>query len=238
MLIDDALKTIQDSRVFSRKQLFAMVSAVRPEITVHSFNWLLGDAKTRHILYQVGRDAYSKRPDTKADYNPMYSLQSEKLLSKMAGEYPELGYVVFETYLLNEFVNHMIAQNIIVIQIEKGLSQFTFEYLNSQFPGKVLFKPKADDIMRYRTSDSIIIEDLISESPVKKETPHVITVEKFLVDCVCDRIITELLAGSEISNIYDGALSQYKVDLNKVRRYASRRSAWPKVQDILKECER
>ena len=233
--MNEVFKTVQDSRIFSRRQLFALFSAAKPDLTVHSFNWLIGEAKEKHILYQVGRDAYSKNPDTRKEYVPKYSLQTENLLSKMAGEYPELGYTVFETFLLNEFVNHMIAQNTVVVQIEKGLGQFIFEYLNAQFPAKVLFKPKADDIMRYRTPDCIIIEDLTSESPINKESPHIMTTEKLLVDCACDKAITELLASSEISNIYDNVISHYKVDLNKVRRYANRRSAWLQVEELLGE---
>ncbi len=232
-MMNEVLRTVQDSRVLSRRQLFEMLSAVRPGLSDHSFNWLIGDAKEKHLIYQVGRDAYSKNPDTRKEYVPKYSPQAESLLLKMAEEYPELGYTVFETFLLNEFVNHMIANNTVVLQIEKGLSQFTFDYLNGQFPGKVLFKPKADDIMRYRTPGCIIIEDLISESPTNRESPHVMTTEKLLVDCVCDKVITELLASSEISNIYDNVLSHYKVDLNRVRRYANRRSARSQVEGLL-----
>ena len=41
-----------------------------------------------------------------------------------------VSFVVFESVLLNEFLNHQIAQNTIYIQVERDLSSYIFNVLN------------------------------------------------------------------------------------------------------------
>ena len=151
----------------------------------------------------------------------------------MEERFPELEYTLFETLLLNEFVNHLYAQNILVLQVEKDLCPFTFDFLNELFPGKVLYNPSSDDLGRYQSDNCIILENRISEAPFDKEHPHFITMEKLLVDTVSDKAIKELIPTSEVSNIYENAKLIYKSDLTKIKRYAKRRNAWTKVEALL-----
>ena len=227
------LSAVPESQVFTRQALYNLFKENNKDLSYNSVGWIIDEGLKSNLLFKVGSDSYSRKKETRNTYSPRYSEFSKELLSKMEERFPELEYTLFETLLLNEFVNHLYAQNILVLQVEKDLCPFTFDFLNELFPGKVLYNPSSDDIGRYQSDNCIILENRISEAPFEKEHPHFITMEKLLVDTVSDKAIKELIPTSEVSNIYENAKLIYKSDLTKIKRYAKRRNAWTKVEALL-----
>ncbi|MGX8688088.1 MAG: DUF6577 family protein, partial [bacterium] len=80
------------------------------------------------------------QPAIKPTYRPLYSDKARSLLENMSERFPEIGFVIFESVLLNEFLNHQIAQNTIYIQVEKDFSSYIFDILQEEYPGRVLYK--------------------------------------------------------------------------------------------------
>ena len=227
------LSAVPESQVFTRQALYNLFKENNKDLSYNSVGWIIDEGLKSNLLFKVGSDSYSRKKETRNTYSPRYSEFSKELLSKMEERFPELEYTLFETLLLNEFVNHLYAQNILVLQVEKDLCPFTFDFLNELFPGKVLYNPSSDDLGRYQSDNCIILENRISEAPFDKEHPHFITMEKLLVDIVSDKAIKELIPTSEVSNIYENAKLIYKSDLTKIKRYAKRRNAWTKVEALL-----
>ncbi len=227
------LSAVPESQVFTRQALYKLFKENNKDLSYNSVGWIIDEGLKSNLLFKVGSDSYSRKKETRNTYSPRYSEFSKELLSKMEERFPELEYTLFETLLLNEFVNHLYAHNILVLQVEKDLCPFTFDFLNELFPGKVLFNPSSDDLGRYKSDNCIILENRISEAPFDKEHPHFITMEKLLVDTVSDKAIKELIPTSEVSNIYENAKLIYKSDLTKIKRYAKRRNAWTKVEALL-----
>ena len=227
------LSAVPESQVFTRQALYNLFKENNKDLSYNSVGWIIDEGLKSNLLFKVGSDSYSRKKETRNTYSPRYSEFSKELLSKMEERFPELEYTLFETLLLNEFVNHLYAQNILVLQVEKDLCPFTFDFLNELFPGKVLYNPSSDDLGRYQSDNCIILENRISEAPFDKEHPHFITLEKLLVDTVSDKAIKELIPTSEVSNIYENAKLIYKSDLTKIKRYAKRRNAWTKVEALL-----
>lgn len=227
------LSAVPESQVFTRQALYNLFKENNKDLSYNSVGWIIDEGLKSNLLFKVGSDSYSRKKETRNTYSPRYSDFSKELLSKMEERFPELEYTLFETLLLNEFVNHLYAQNILVLQVEKDLCPFTFDFLNELFPGKVLYNPSSDDLGRYQSDNCIILENRISEAPFDKEHPHFITMEKLLVDTVSDKAIKELIPTSEVSNIYENAKLIYKSDLTKIKRYAKRRNAWTKVEPLL-----
>lgn len=220
---------------FSRKELFNYFIQEKPELTQNSFKWLLADLIKNKCLYKISSDSYSTVPCSKDLYKPLYSDETTNLLLCLTEFYPEVKFVVFESFLLNEFVNHQISQNTIVVMVEKDLYEFVFDHLNSEYPGRVLLSPDKKTLNRYWTSNCIIVERMISESPLYNEDPHKITIEKLLVDIVADKIVPELFTHSEYELIFEEAFARYNIDLNKIKRYAKRRNAWEKISTYIEE---
>ena len=227
------LSAVPESQVFTRQALYNLFKENNKDLSYNSVGWIIDEGLKSNLLFKVGSDSYSRKKETRNTYSPRYSEFSKELLSKMEERFPELEYTLFETLLLNEFVNHLYAHNILVLQVEKDLCPFTFDFLNELFPGKVLYNPSSDDLGRYQSDNCIILENRISEAPFDKEHPHFITMEKLLVDTVSDKAFKELIPTSEVSNIYEDAKLIYKSDLTKIKRYAKRRNAWTKVEALL-----
>lgn len=227
------LSAVPESQVFTRQALYNLFKENNKDLSYNSVGWIIDEGLKSNLLFKVGSDAYSRKKETRNTYSPRYSEFSKELLSKMEERFPELEYTLFETLLLNEFVNHLYAHNILVLQVEKDLCPFTFDFLNELFPGKVLYNLSSDNLGRYQSDNCIILENRISEAPFDKEHPHFITMEKLLVDTVSDKAIKELIPTSEVTNIYENAKLFYKSDLTKIRRYAKRRNVWTKVEALL-----
>ena len=227
------LSAVPESQVFTRQALYNLFKENNKDLSYNSVGWIIDEGLKSNLLFKVGSDSYSRKKETRNTYSPRYSEFSKELLSKMEERFPELEYTLFETLLLNEFVNHLYAQNILVLQVEKDLCPFTFDFLNELFPGKVLYNPSSDDLGRYQSDNCIILENRISEAPFDKEHPHFITLEKLLVDTVSDKVFKDLIPTSEISNIFENVKLFYKSDLTKIKRYAKRRNAWTKVEALL-----
>ena len=227
------LSAVPESQVFTRQALYNLFKENNKDLSYNSVGWIIDEGLKSNLLFKVGSDSYSRKKETRNTYSPRYSEFSKELLSKMEERFPELEYTLFETLLLNEFVNHLYAHNILVLQVEKDLCPFTFDFLNELFPGKVLYNLSSDNLGRYQSDNCIILENRISEAPFDKEHPHFITMEKLLVDTVSDKAIKELIPTSEVTNIYENAKLIYKSDLTKIKRYAKRRNAWTKVEALL-----
>ena len=49
--------------------------------------------------------------------------------------------MVFELIQLNEFVNHLIGNNTIILSVESEMMDFVFMSLKDRYPGSVLLDP-------------------------------------------------------------------------------------------------
>lgn len=70
-----------------------------------------------------------KNEREKPMYRPAYSDLAAKLISQVSDKYPSVRFTVFETALMNDFLNHLVAQNTVYIQMEKDVSIFVFRFL-------------------------------------------------------------------------------------------------------------
>lgn len=80
-------------------------------------------------------------------------------------KYPYVQFTVFETVLMNEFLNHLIAQNTVFIQVEKESSIYVFRFFQNQGIQNVMYKPGKKDFNLYWAKDCVIVTDMISEAP-------------------------------------------------------------------------
>lgn len=227
------LSIIPDSQIMSRQELYQLFKTVNSSISYNSLGWIIEFGLKSKLLFKVGSDSYSKDEDSRKIYSPKYTDLANKIDSELNEHFPELKYTIFETLLLNEFVNHLYSKNIIVIQIEKDLCPFTFDFFTERFPNRVLFNPSVKEIEKYTSDSCIIIEPLISESPLNKEKSSHIKIEKLLVDCSTDKIFKSLIPNNELVNIFSNVSLVYKIDLVVLRRYARRRNAWDRVESLL-----
>ncbi|HCJ94117.1 MAG TPA: hypothetical protein DHV69_02565, partial [Sphaerochaeta sp.] len=88
---------------------------------------------------------------------------------------------------LNEFFNHQLAHNQIFLEVEKDGCDFVFSSLVEKFPGRVLLRPKAQEIVQCGTDDGIIIDRLVTEAPKSNGEPYHVPLEKLIVDLFANK---------------------------------------------------
>ncbi len=234
MWTDKALIKLSDKTTYCREDLFHLFSDEKPSLSDSAFRWTLYNMLDEQKIFRVDYDTYiAEKPQTLPIYTPYYSDKAKALTKKMTEQFPQVNFVIFESVLLNEFLNHQIAQNTIYVQIEKDLSSYIFDNLQENYVGNVLYKPGKKEFDRYWTKDCVVVLDLISQAPLSQEKPHEITIEKMLVDIVAEKSMTAVFSPSEIPAVYENAMKSYHVDRRKMNRYAGRRGKASIVKEYI-----
>lgn len=224
MWIDKALFKLSDKTTYCRDDLFHLFLGEKPDLSDSAFRWTLYNLIQEQKIFRVDYDTYiTEKPQVLPIYKPYYSDKTIAMINMLTEQFPQVRFVIFESVLLNEFLNHQIAQNTIYVQIEKDVSSYIFDNLQEEYAGNVLYKPGKKDFDRYWTRDCVVVLDLISQAPLSQEKPYEITIEKMLVDIVAEKSMSAIFSPSEIPFVYENAMRSYQVDRRKMNRYAGRR---------------
>lgn len=221
---------------YTRRELLSVLSSDTKVLKESSFQWKLGDYLKSGSLVKTGYDEYRvPGATTKTGYQPQYSELAANIIAILSDAYPFVSFTVFETVLMNEFLNHLIAQNTIFVQVEKESSSFVFRALQEAGYQNVMYKPSAKDRALYWVKNCIIVTDMISEAPCDRQHPHFITLEKMLVDMYCDKFIEGTYSSAEFPNVLRVAAERYLLDRTRMLRYARRRNKEKELRSILGE---
>ncbi len=219
---------IQDfdtDRIYCHKELLSVLKEARTGLAESSYRWALNSLVHEGVLTRVGYDAYSVSADTPVgEYSPIYSDKAQKLIEEISKKYPLVSFTVFETVLMNDFLNHLIAQNTIFIQVEKESSIYVFRFLQELGEMNIMYKPDLDAFNLYWSEDCVVVTDLTTEAPLHLATPHAVTLEKMLVDMIADRIISHTWSRAELKDVMENAERCYRLDRVRLLRYARRRN--------------
>lgn len=236
MWLDTSMKKLTADRNYSRSEILSFLHESNPELSDNSMDWLIYRLISEKKLFRTSRDSYSLTdPELLPEYKPLYSDQALALISYLENRFPELNYVVFENTLLNEFLNHQIAKNTIYLQVEKEVSSVVYETLRNEYTKNILLTPGKKEMEFYWEEGCVVIINLISQAPINLKNPHHITLEKMLIDIMADKTISSSFSPAELPDIYKIAGSIYRLDKNKLIRYAGRRGKKEEAEKYLEE---
>ena len=123
-----------------------------------SYHWAVCGMLKSGNLTKVARNVYVVQNEReKPMYRPAYSDLAAKLISQVSDKYPSVRFTVFETALMNDFLNHLVALNTVFIQAEKDVSIFVFRHLRELGYAHLLYKPKKADYALYWEKDCIVV---------------------------------------------------------------------------------
>lgn len=219
----------------SRQEILELVRESDPAFREGQMKRLLAYMIKTSKIEHVGRNKYRRIVDTvnMARYENRYSGIALQIIAIMQNEFPLVEYRVWELSWLNEFVNHQLGCNYIFLEVEKDGCEFVFEKIMSEFEGKVLLKPDQNQILRYGSNDSIIIDRLISESPKGKKEPYNLAIEKLVVDLFANKRLKEMISPGDYPAALESIFTMYKVDQVKMFRYARRRNKETELREFL-----
>ena len=233
MFMQNTLINLERGKIYPRKELISIMKNDNSEMSDNSLIWMIGYLVKCGKLVHVGRNQYALSDRKKAVYSPMYSQYASDIMDRIANKYPAIGFTVFESVLLNEFLNHLIARNTVFVQTERDTSAFIFDFIRENIQSNALYKPSERDYSRYWRPDMIIVLDWTSQAPLSLTAPHDITPEKMLVDIYCDKTIRLTYRGSEYKSIVNAVYDRYHVDTVRLLRYAGRRNKAEEIKVFL-----
>ncbi len=236
MNIDYVLENLNGDRTYTRNDLIEAFRKENDELNDATFRWMLYNMQLHNRLYRVGYDEYTTSDQhVLPEYRPIYTEDVLKVERLLENKYPELSFVMFESVVLNEFLNHQIAQNTVYVQVEKDLSTYIFDILKQELGGMVLYKPNRTEFSRYWRKGCVVVLELISQAPLSSSQPHEITMEKMLVDIIADKSIEATYSPAELPEIFRNIRKNYRVDVKKMNRYAGRRGKTKIIEEYMKD---
>jgi hypothetical protein len=146
----------------------------------------------------------------------------------MQDRFPLIDFSLWETYALNEFLNHQLARNTVFVEVERHLEESAFYALKEHFDAPVLLMPSMNELFLYAGELTIVIIRLTTEAPVLE---HASRIEKLLVDLYANNLVKGIMSPAEIPGIYETAMSRYHVNYCALMRYARRRGVDKRVQE-------
>ena len=228
------IEKLEFSRTYSHKELLGLLKRIKPNLADTTYHWSISCLIRDGKIFRRGYDAYSlSLGEELREYQPFYSDETKNLINLIANRYPHVSFTVFETVLMNDFLNHLIAQNTIFVQVEKESSIYVFRYLQDEGYDNVLYKPRQDDMTLYWSKGCIIVTDMVSEAPLRAVEPHVITLEKMLVDMLADKLILASYSKAEYTDVIEQAESRFFLDKKRMLRYAKRRNRYKEICNYL-----
>lgn len=234
MWIDNALNKLSNDRIYCRDDLYTVLLDEKPDLNYNTFKWTLYNLVLKKKIYRIDYNTYTIEENKELPiYKPAYSKDAVNILNKLNSRFSKIQFVVFESVLLNEFLNHQIAQNTIYVEVEKGFSSYVFEELKDEYNKNVLYKPTKQELDKYWAKDCIVVLDLITQSPLNVREPHEISIEKLLVDVIAEKSISGIFDSFEIVDIYKIVNNDYRIDKRKINRYANRRGKGREIKQYL-----
>jgi hypothetical protein len=161
--------------------------------------------------------------------------ERRKIVDYLNQAFPNIRIVVFESTLLNEWVNHQITRKVIFIEVEKYFMSDVFRMIYNRFSTKVLLNVNKEDLYMYE-GELIIINQLISQAPINHQTRD-IKIEKLIVDLYTKDLITEFINEDEKDDVIESIFKTYPVNVKTVYAYEKRMCNIDIIKKVISSCE-
>lgn len=226
---------ISHSAEFTRKELLESFRQGGYQLSEASFYKKVEDMVNSGEIIRIGRNRYSLPNGKQNVYSHKYSELAEEVAVYVGEMFPYLDFSIFELIQMNDFVNHLVAHNVIYLSVESDVMDFVFDSLKEKYPGKVLINPTVDIYHQYWSDNMIVIIKLTTEAPKgQKESWHT-RLEKILVDIMSEPLLISTISEAEYPGIYMDAFKRYIVDRNSLIRYANRRKSIKRIWKLIHE---
>ncbi len=235
MNIQKILAHFNSNDVFSKQDFRKIVLLENPGYSDASITWLLKKLREESKITSVGCGKYMLMQTTniRNDYFYMHSTQYNEIEHHISSEFPLVDFQMWELIQLNEFVNHQLSKNLFIVEVESMLVDSVFESLHQKFP-YTLFCPTIEQYYRQKgIENDIVVLKLISEAPSSPHG-HSCCIEKILVDLFSSKFTGKLIERNEYALILEESFRKYRIDENKLFRYAKRRNLEKTILKFIK----
>ena len=209
--------------VFETKDIVEFYEQFEKDIKPTTLNWRVYTLIQEGVLQRIGRGNFKLGEGRK--FIPEISLVTKSIFKKLKAEFPYANFCVWNTSVLNEFMQHQPNRFFLLVETDKETTNSVFYFLR-EIKKSVFIEPTNDILEKYVVNDKevVVIKSLISEAPTQNISEvETATIEKMLVDIFCDDVILSAQQGAEKRTIFKEAFTKYTINQSKMLRYADRR---------------
>ena len=204
--------------------------AISNAATYKRINKMISDGK----ISRVATGQYALTSKERFSYS-LESKTSKKVFDVLTKKlHKSAKFIVYESSVLNLFLNHLIANSTVIVEVEKDLLEQVYWLLKDDGFKNVLLKPDENENYIYNpfNGEGIIVKSLVSKSPINKKE-HKTSIEKLVVDIVIDKTINMFFEEAEKKDIVSNIFEKYGIKFDSVRNYAKRRHSLDRVLDYV-----
>lgn len=223
-IIERLNKVFEGRESFSKNELFDFYRQFEPDLKETTFRWRIYDLKGDKIIRAIKRGHFTLL--FKPVFKPEIGEVEKKISSKIEKQFNQLKYCIWSSKITHEFMLHIPAKVITILQVEKDALEPVYSFLRDENIRNIFIEPKDKEIERYiyEVENAIILQSLVSKSPTQKVNMVVTTTfEKLIVDLYCDKKLFAAFQGSELVHILNNAYNRYSIDFTKLFNYSIRR---------------
>lgn len=214
------------------KELVLFLSSLFPGLSTKTIPWKINQLKTENLIYQAGRGLYTF--EFKPEFNPEISLKTKRLYNK-AKPFITSDLIVWDTEILDLILERVNEKRTTFLLVQKDELNGLFEQMQAMSK-PVYLEPNQEIIQRYiiPQNDVILLYQLISETPIQQNGDYLSpTIEGVLVNAwlLSENYLKPL--DYSIAEIFENAFRKYKVNKNKLLRYAARRDQRKEIEQLI-----
>lgn len=235
MNVASILSHLPTNEVFNKKTFREAVHSIYPDCSEASINWMLVTLRKQGRLASAGTGKYyriAQDMPAKKQYSYPHSQDYLDIEKRITDAYPLVNFQMWELIQMNDFVNHQIAKNVIIIEVEAMLVDTVYELLHERYP-YAMIQPTADIFYKQRAPETdIVVQKLLTEAP-SPDAKHSCSIEKLMIDLLSKKLSGNLIERSEYPRIYEDIFQKYLIDETKMFRYAKRRHLYESLLSFI-----
>jgi len=213
--------------------IVAYIEDLKPGIPRQTIIWNVSGLSGQGKAVRVGRGVYGFVPMN--PFRPVVGEAARKVGDILQDKFKYLVATITDTSVLGQFMNLQPFSTVVVLEVRKSAT------------GAVLSALRKEGLDAYEKTDYPKIDQYISslqpilvrpELSVNPKLPlegniRTSTLEKLLVDLVCDEDIFGQYQGEELKNIYQNATERYAINFSQMLKYAAARKKKAPVRELL-----
>ncbi len=235
-IIERLKEEFKGRQSFSREELYTFYTQFKPDLKETTFRWIIFNLKENQVITSISRGLFTLA--YKPVFKPDIGETERKIYSKVEKQFPTLKCCVWSTRIVSEFMLHVPAKHLTILQVEKEALEPVYDFLKEQKSGNIFIQPEEKEIERYiyESDKAIVLLPLVSKSPLQEiKTITTITLEKLIVDLFSDKKLFAAFQGSELAHIVNTAYSRYAIDFTTLFHYAKRRRKDIELREFFKD---
>ena len=197
--------------------------------------WNVNDLVKQGKAVRIGRGVYEFAARRK--WHPTIGELARSICSLLAEDFKYLDVTVTDSCILGLLMNMQPFSSVVVIETRKTAVDAVLLRLRNKGI-EAYAKKDFKRLEKYITaSQYVLIRPELSVNPAlpKEKNVYIASIEKILVDLVCDADIYGQYQGEELKNIYQNAASDYAVNYSQILRYAAARKRKAAVLECLRK---